>query len=76
MYGFAFLGTCPLNAAPVALLVAKVALEVFLGGPVTYEALEEWMLLLNLQNMNQFASKNQMKKILTRLHTLEILLAS
>jgi len=43
---------CTVAAVPVAPLVAEVALEEFLDGPVTYVAFEKWILLLSLQNMN------------------------
>jgi len=52
LYGLAFLSTCTVVAAPVAPLVAEVALEEFLDGPVTYVAFEKRILLLSLQNMN------------------------
>jgi hypothetical protein len=52
LYGLAFLSMCTVTAAPVAPLVAEVALEEFLDGPVTYVAFEKRIVLLSLQNMD------------------------
>ena len=57
--GCLMLGCLFLDGLDMILLVLQLGLGEFLGSPVTYKALEEWMSLLSLQN--ELVEKNQIR---------------